>query len=51
MKKYLFLILALCSGFFALAQEPAWRARWISKSQSNSGSNEWIALNLLVILI
>ncbi|MBQ2222113.1 MAG: glycoside hydrolase, partial [Bacteroidales bacterium] len=43
MKKYLFLILALCSGFFALAQEPAWRARWISKSQSNSGSNEWIA--------
>ena len=43
MKRILFLFLALCTGFLALAQEPAWRARWISKSQSNSGSNEWIA--------
>ncbi len=50
MKRILFLFLALCTGFLALAQEPAWRARWISKSQSNSGSNEWIAFRKRVKL-
>ncbi len=50
MKKILFLILALCTGFLALAQEPVWRARWISKQQSNSGSNEWIAFRKRVNL-
>ena len=50
MKRILFLILALCTGFLALAQEPVWRARWISKQQSNSGSNEWIAFRKRVNL-
>ena len=50
MKKIFFLILALCTGFYALAQEPVWRARWIFKAQSNSGSNEWIAFRKRVNL-
>ena len=50
MKRILFLFLALCTGFLALAQEPVWRARWISKQQSNSGSNEWIAFRKRVNL-
>lgn len=41
----LLLTLALACSLAAMAEEPTWKAHWISKQQCNSATNTWLAFH------